>query len=139
MREKIIKFMRGRYGADEFSRFLVWVVIGFWVVSIILRSAGRDSQPLATAGVVTDYISFVAIIYCLFRMFSKNISKRQKENRLYLKYKTNITGIFRAKNTDKTYKIYKCPQCGQKVRVPKNKGKIAISCPNCKKEFVKRT
>ncbi len=41
--------------------------------------------------------------------------------------------------TDKNHKIFQCGKCGQMIRVPKGKGKIAITCPNCKQEFIKRT
>lgn len=139
MKERFLRFMQGRYGVDEFSRFLIWMVIAFWLLAIVIRMGGSGSHTAAAAGTICDYISFAAIIYSWFRMFSKNIVKRQNENRMYLKYKQKISGIFKSESKDKSHKIYKCPKCGQKIRVPKNKGKIAISCPNCSTEFVKRT
>ena len=39
----------------------------------------------------------------------------------------------------KNYRFYKCPQCKQKVRVPKGRGKICITCPKCRTEFVKKS
>lgn len=39
----------------------------------------------------------------------------------------------------KEYKIYKCPKCGQKIRVPRHKGKIAIRCRKCGEEFIRKT
>ncbi len=140
MKERFLRFMQGRYGVDEFSRFLIWMVIAFWLLAIVIRmGGGAENHAAAAAGTVCDYISFAAIIYSWFRMISKNIAKRQNENRVYLKYKQKISGIFKSASTDKTHKIYKCPKCGQKIRVPKHKGKIAISCPNCRTEFVKKT
>ena len=38
-----------------------------------------------------------------------------------------------------TYRFYKCPQCKQTVRVPKGRGKICITCPKCKTEFIKKS
>ena len=39
----------------------------------------------------------------------------------------------------KTHKIYRCPHCRQKIRVPRGKGKIEITCPSCRSKFIKRT
>mgnify|MGYP001122250664 CR=1 FL=1 len=33
----------------------------------------------------------------------------------------------------------KCPGCGQKIRVPRGRGKIAIRCPKCNREFIRRS
>ena len=38
----------------------------------------------------------------------------------------------------KTHKIYLCPKCKKRLKVPKGKGKIEISCP-CSHKFYKRT
>ncbi len=35
------------------------------------------------------------------------------------------------------YWIYPCPNCKQEIRVPGNRGKIAIRCPKCGTEFIK--
>ena len=32
-----------------------------------------------------------------------------------------------------------CPKCKQQVRVPRGKGKIAITCPQCREKFIKKT
>ncbi|MCD7981014.1 MAG: zinc-ribbon domain-containing protein [Clostridiales bacterium] len=39
----------------------------------------------------------------------------------------------------KIYKFYMCPHCSQKVRVPKGKGRIEITCPKCRTTFIKTT
>jgi DNA-directed RNA polymerase subunit RPC12/RpoP len=37
------------------------------------------------------------------------------------------------------YKIINCPECGQKLRVPKDKGKIKVECKNCDARFIVKT
>ncbi|MBL4935468.1 glutaredoxin family protein [Clostridium sp. YIM B02515] len=33
------------------------------------------------------------------------------------------------------YRVVNCPKCPTRLRVPKDKGKITVSCPNCSYEF----
>ena len=35
------------------------------------------------------------------------------------------------------YHYYRCPQCRQKLRVPRGRGRIQISCPRCGTQFIK--
>lgn len=139
LREKLNRFMQGRYGTDEFSRFLLAVMIIFWVISMILRIIFPWSRKFYVVWTICNYISYAAVIYCWFRMFSKNIHKRYRENVKYIKYRDKFLNIFKKNAINKDYRIFKCPKCRQKIRVPKNKGKIAISCPKCRTEFIKKT
>lgn len=128
---KLQKFMVGRYGADELSRFTSTMIMVCLVVSIFTR---------------WDFVYWLGIFfigYSYFRMFSKNISARYAENQKFLniRYKAvakwNLTKKHFAES--KTHRFFKCPQCKQKVRVPKGRGKICITCPKCKHEFVKKS
>ena len=131
MRNKFQRFMIGRYGADEFARFISTMIMVCLVLSIF------------TKGRLFYWIGILLIIYSYFRMFSKNISARYAENQKFLnvRYKAvakwNLTKKHLAES--KTHRFFKCPQCKQKVRVPKGRGKICITCPKCKKEFVKKS
>ncbi len=120
--EKFRKFMVGRYGIDELGKTIMNVLMGLILVSFFVRFH------------FLRLIIWVGIFYMFYRMFSKDISARYQENQKFLAWKQNK--INRASSPDK---IYQCPKCGQKVRVPKGKGKIAIRCPKCNHEFVKRT
>ncbi len=131
MKEKLIRFMYGRYGVDSFGKFLTG--FGFAALIFTLFLPWRLFYLLAWA----------AIIYAYFRMFSKNIYKRSAENQAFLKYTARIRGFFwKQKNLmaqRKTHHIYKCPSCKQKIRVPKGKGKIEIRCPKCQTTFIRRS
>lgn len=131
MKQKFYQFMQGRYGADAFSRFLTGLVFVFLIISFF------------TPGNFLYLLSLLLLIYSYFRMFSKNIPKRYAENVLYMKYQNKVTAKFRSFTTGlkqrKTHHIYKCPSCHQKIRVPKGHGKIAIHCPKCNAEFIRRS
>ena len=131
MREKLQQFMVGRYGTDQLSRFLLILAIIFMVVSILFHSP------------ICNIIAILLIIFCYYRILSKNHSQRYSENMAYLKYSQKASGFFRAKKQYftqlKNYHIYKCPSCRQKIRIPRGKGKISITCPNCRTEFIKNS
>ena len=82
-------------------------------------------------------------MYVYFRMFSKNIQKRYEENMKYLQLKRQVMGRFEKEKRmiadRKVNHIYKCPTCKQKIRIPKGKGKICITCPKCGTEFTKKS
>ena len=131
MRRRLEQFMQGRYGTDEFSRFIMTVTLVLLVLNMITRLP------------ILYLVALILLVYCYFRMFSRNISKRSSENSAYLQKTEKIRSSFakmkRRIVQSKDYHIYKCPSCGQKIRVPRGKGKICITCPKCRKEFEKRS
>ncbi len=122
--------MAGRYGVDELSRLMLWVVLALFVLSMIFRWG------------IFSIIAYALIIYMYFRIFSKNIAKRREENLRYLDFRYNAGKKVRAKKERfaqrKYYRFFSCPTCGQTVRVPKGHGKICITCPKCRGEFIKK-
>ena len=134
MRERFYRFMQGRYGADELSK----AILAAMVVCVVF-SWFADGVVKTMFGIAM----WALLIYSYMRMFSKNHTKRWAENQKYLSFKNRILGrINKEKNyaqQRKTHRIYSCPGCKQKIRVPKGKGKIEISCPKCRTKFIKRT
>ena len=128
---KMQQFMVGRYGADELGRFISVSTLVCLLVSLFTKWG------------ILYWIGLFLIFYTYFRMFSKNVSKRYQENQkfLTLRYKTVAKWSIMKKHflERKIYRFYKCPQCKQKVRVPKGRGKICITCPKCRTEFVKKS
>ena len=141
MKERLRKFMEGRYGADELNRFLTlcgWVLL---LIGFVL--SGIDSKVALIVGSVLVTLSWAALIYSLFRTFSKRTQERASENYKYFVCKNKVLGWFRrlkARWQDrKTHRYFRCPQCKATVRVPRGKGKIRITCPKCKHQFVKKS
>ena len=102
------------------------------------------SQEGATSALGIFYIvGIVLLVYTYYRMFSKNISKMYAQNQKYLnaKYRAVVKKDAWKKQWQqrKIYRFYRCPGCKQKVRVPKGKGKICITCPKCRMEFIKKS
>lgn len=126
---KLQSFMYGRYGQDELSRCLAWISFILIVLSVMLP--------------FLYFIAFILFIWSVFRCFSKNTYKRQSERNAYLKFTGKIKSAFRIRKRMlkeiKTHKYYKCPNCKTYMRVPKGKGRIKITCPNCKNEITKTT
>ena len=130
MKEKFYRFMQGRYGNDQFNRFLMILVIVCFALSLF------GVRPFYVLGIVL-------LIYAYFRLFSKNIYKRRQENAVYLRYEYKVRQWFATFKRDmeqrKTHHIYRCPSCKQKIRIPRGKGKIEIRCPQCGQTFIKKS
>ena len=80
-----------------------------------------------------DLVDMVLLILCYYRSLSRNISKRTEENYRYYTLKDRVDGKFRGLKDQwanrKLYHYYRCPKCRQKLRVPRGRGRIQISCP----------
>ncbi len=129
MKEKLQRFMIGRYGVDDFSKFLLGTALALCILDIFVDN------------VILNSWFFVIIIYAYFRIFSKNTMKRYQENLKFLQIKNKVLSRWNSEKSimkqRKTHHIYKCPTCQQKIRIPKGKGRICITCPKCKTEFTK--
>ena len=135
MKDKLNRFMQGRYGVDNFARFTLGVALFVIVVGSFMRQNA--------AGGVLDAVGFILIIYTYFRILSRNISARYAENQKYLKMTAGIRRKLDSWKSQlaqrKIYHIYRCPGCKQKIRVPRGRGKIEIRCPKCNTRFVKKS
>lgn len=118
--------MIGRYGVDDFNRFLNALVFILLILGIFISR-------------YFTYLGLVVIVYEYFRVFSRDISKRFKENIFYLNKKRKIDKWIANKkiriSQRKTHRFYTCPSCKKTVRIPKGKGKVMIKCPICNTEF----
>ena len=135
LREMLAKFMYGRYGTDRLNMFLLIVLIVCAGLNLFVRN-GYFS-------IVMSSWETLLIVLIYYRMFSRNIQKLYAENQKYLSLENKVKRFFgRTKYIQeqrKDFHIYTCPQCRQKIRIPKGKGKISVRCPKCGAEFVKKS
>ena len=131
MKEKFRRFMACRYGNDALNQFLGVLCLALFVVSMLTRIG------------VFYWLGLALLIYEMFRMFSRNISARTAENYKFYTAQENCRRWWRGVRAQwtnrKLYHYYRCPKCRQKLRVPKGRGRIQISCPRCGTQFIKKS
>ncbi len=138
-----MRFMQGRYGVDKLDQALVITALFVYVVSLFFR---RTVYPYAIINVV--YILLMGL--AVFRAFSRNIYKRQQELAKYLALENRVVmGWRNLRNRTKgnvidikahrEYKYLSCPQCMQRLRVPRGKGKLRVTCTKCGCRFDTRS
>ncbi len=116
------RFLYGRYGGDHLGRALIAAYLVLYCLALLTRWA-----PLT-------WIAFLLAFWCIFRMLSRNTAKRRRENEKYLALTAPLRGWLRRRHmirTDKDHRYFKCPNCGQQLRVPRVDGKIKITCRAC--------
>ena len=116
-------FMAGRYGTDRLNMAILGVGLVASLLSVLIK--------FAPVNLVLFFLSYGMMFWAIFRTLSRNTYKRYQENRRYL--------MLLQRFKDREHRYYDCPRCRQQVRVPKGKGKIAITCPRCKEKFTKKT
>ena len=115
----LARFMYGRYGSDRFNRFLLVLYLIFWVLSALFRG---------WTGLIFYALTTVTMVWTLFRMLSRNISRRQAENRWYLHQVTRLKDIRR-------YRYRRCPHCRGMLRLPIKRGRRTVTCNRCRHQF----
>lgn len=117
------QFMQGRYGGDKLNMTILWGGVIACILSLLI--------PVQVIKVIFLVISYGLMALAIFRAFSTNTYKRYQENRKYLRFMDRLK--------DRKHRHFECPKCRQPVRVPRGKGRIAITCPKCREKFIKNT
>ncbi|MDE6107572.1 MAG: hypothetical protein K2F83_02720 [Oscillospiraceae bacterium] len=124
------RFMAGRYGPDQLNLALLVLCFALYLLSSLFRI-----QAL-------NLLALLCLILSYFRLLSRNIPKRRAENAKFLEAVRPIVrwyNVKKCRSQDKEHCYFKCPNCGQQLRVPKGKGKISITCRSCGVSFEKKT
>ena len=131
IRNWLRRFMIGRYGPDAFGVALFVIACIFGILS--------DFRILR----LLRALSYAVLIFAVFRFLSRNTVRRRAENDRFLAiwwpFRQKIVRSFQRFRDRKNYSYFHCPACKNMLRVPKNKGKIQITCPKCGERFIKKT
>ncbi len=134
---------QGRYGNDQLNRVLGITAVGIALVTMFLR---YDS-PVRYA---FSAVSTIMIVLVLLRMFSRNFSARSRENTMFtswwVPFTAKVRGLFNGGGVRpahsnpsfaerRKFKYFICPQCAQRLRVPRGKGKLRVTCTRCGNKF----
>ena len=166
-RYRLLQFMQGRRGPDQFTEFL-FAASGICIAFNILW---RND--------ITGTLGIALCIYGIYRALSRNIHKREQENNWFLAMKYKFTGGRASGNRFRSpkgsggyggsgsssgyggytgtgrgsfggyrgeaprydmqnYVYFRCPSCSQKLRAPRGKGRIKIRCSRCGEQFNKK-
>lgn len=137
----------GRYGIDKLNRTLIFTALGLNVLGLVLSLISPETLNVAYR--ILQGVSLVLIVAFFIRAFSRNFAARQKELSTYMRFENWVRGIFTGIkhksgkviniNEHRNYKHLTCPQCMQKLRVPRGKGKILVTCTKCRCKFTAKT
>jgi len=130
IRSKLQQLMMGRNGGDQFSLALLGASILFNLLSSLLNIG------------IFYWLSLICMLYALFRIFSRNVTKRRSENARFLSKVRPLMrrcASARARFQDKEHRYFRCPSCKQQMRVPRGKGRIQVTCRSCGATFEEKS
>lgn len=130
IRNAIQRFMYGRYGNDQLNLFLMVLYLLLYLVYMLTRLE------------LFFLFSWVLLVCALFRLLSRDHARRRSENARFMRLAGPVFRWLRMRRTirrDKEHMYFKCPNCGQQLRVPRGKGNITVSCRNCGASFQEKS
>lgn len=117
-------FMIGRYGSDKLNTYLLIAGVVLMLIGALLGQRGGLASWCSL-------LSYIPLFWCIFRMYSRNIEARRRENAAVQNFLSHLR--------DREHRYYRCPRCRQTVRVPRHRGRINIRCPKCGEQFIRKT
>ena len=122
--------MYGRNGSDQLGLFTLVVYLMVWLLQAV------------TDWTVLVLVEYVLLFLILYRMLSRNLTRRRAENAIFLQKVQPLQKRFhtlRVRAKDKDHRYFKCPNCRQQMRVPKGKGRITVHCRSCGATFEEKS
>jgi hypothetical protein len=143
-KEKLYRFMYGRYGTDQLYNFLMVLFFIVWVIELVVLAVIPEGQLQGILSIVFGLLTTGIIVYMTFRTMSRNIYKRRRENEAYLKASRaakrfvsfNTASGTKSRNRDDAQYVFRdCTRCGSVLRLPRRVGRHKVSCPRCRNSF----
>ena len=126
----IQRLLYGRYGWDQLNFCLTGTALVLYLLDLALDLS------------VLYVLYLLCVVAALYRMLSRNYARRRAENAKFLTVAGPAIRWFKLQRTihrDKEHRYFKCPNCGQQLRVPRGKGKVTITCRNCGASFQEKS
>ncbi len=136
-------FFDGRYGIDPFSLFLLLVaaaILGIpflWIVSlalialVVLRGFSRN-----TIARNREQWQFARLMRTIGHAF---VPVGRTLRRVFLWISRTVSTFALRIRERKTHVFVHCPSCHKLLRLPKGRGKLAVTCPICHCAFIHKT
>ena len=131
MRYRLRQFLDKCYGFD----LLGYLLLGACVLLTMLSRLFDVVLPSLFAS--------IALVWAVSRAFSHNIHNRWEENQRLLKLLPNLrralSDSMLRHQQRRDCKFFRCPGCHNRLRLPRGKGRIQITCPRCGQRFGGKT
>lgn len=131
IKDRMRRFFYGRYGVDHLS--IVLLALGM-LLSILAQAFRRPALEL---------LFFLCYALSIYRICSRDIYRRSRENSRLLSIWRKCASVVKLRvrmvREARTFRYLKCPDCKQRLRVPRKKGQINIRCSKCGAHFIRRT
>lgn len=131
LRYTLSRFMTGRYGSDSLNQFLLLAYMVLWAVSLFFRRG--------VVGWILYALTLALVVVVFFRMLSRNVSHRQRENVAFLRLRGAVTGFLRRQlhrlRDIRRWRYRRCPYCRADLRLPIRRGRRTVTCSRCQGAF----
>lgn len=130
IRRSMARFMTGRYGGDQLNLLLIALYVTAYLVFLFTRM------------LVFEVVGLILIALSLYRSLSRDLERRRAENARFLQTVRPVLrrwSAFRTRAHDREHRYFKCPNCGQQMRVPRGKGRITVHCRSCGAVFEEKS
>ena len=125
---KIRNFMAGRNGIDKLTYGLLVIYCLIAAVKVFLRT-------VPWAWIAVSVLQYAFLIYIIYRVFSRNLQKRYRENVKFEQFlsawKPYFEHVKLRVTYGRTHRFRTCKRCGEFLRLKKGRGKRDVTCPKC--------
>jgi len=130
IRNALARFMYGRNGSDQLGVFTLALYLVVWLIQAFTRWV-----PLLI-------LEYLLLAITLFRILSRNLARRRAENAKFLQLVRPLASRWQSLCTrvgDREHRYFRCPNCGQQMRVPRGKGRLTVHCHTCGATFEEKS